>query len=397
MSNTADDDVRVLFVRSWTTQTPPRNGGDHRLLMLLRAADSCGQVDSVLPTSGEPVPHQWSGYAARWAWVWLPKYPGGHAVRERAHAFDVVFLHRMSAIWASGLSDLRRCVIDIDDIPSQICQQGLAFGPWWIRALKQLRFRWVRWAERRCLSRAGTVLVCSEDDARYLNLPNVAVVPNAFPTLQEGPGASTRPTSSDMLFVGELAYAPNERGLRWFITEVLPIIRTSRPETSLRVVGRVPSVIPDDWTWRFADGVEFLGPVDAIPPYLAATALSICPLQEGQGTRIKIMEALSQSRAVVATTIGAYGLPLREDDGLFRADDSAGFAQRCLELLENPVRRQQAADHGQRRAQAEFSPDAVCRRAREAILAVAAHNRTLRENAASYATKPLRSVTTECQ
>lgn len=365
--------VVVCLLKCWTSSCPARNGADLRLNVLESAVlgDGTGQAVRI-DYFGMGVSYgRASELAARWAWIWRPTFPQNRSIRERAELSDVVVLHRLAALWAAAPSQLKRCVVDVDDIPSQICRQGLGRGAWWIQPVKYVRYRLVRWAERLTLGRLGAVLVCSEDDASYLNLPNVHVVPNAFPGLSSGNGADINVAPSDLLFVGELAYLPNEQGLRWFIEQVLPRIRQQRPGTTLRVVGRVPPQIPEDWTWRFADGVEFLGPVDAIPPYLAATSLSICPLHEGRGTRIKILEALALQRSVVSTTVGAYGLPMQDEAGLFRADDPETFARICCDLLDDPDRRQRSAVAGQRQVEAQFSPDAVALRLQQVITRVA--------------------------
>ncbi len=39
------------------------------------------------------------------------------------------------------------------------------------------------------------------------------------------------------------------------------------------------------------------------------------------------------NRAVVSTRIGAYGIPIQADSGLFREDDPQAFAQKCATLL----------------------------------------------------------------
>ncbi len=365
--------VRGVAVLSWCRSDSPRNGADLRLRCLERMGGGTASVTSIVaeefPLAGSY--GRASELAARWGWLWLPKSKLSRKVAELDADVDVILLHRLAALWAAHPPRLARCVVDVDDIPSQICQQGVSRGPSWVRPVKYLRYRLVRWAERRTLRQFGAVLVCSEDDAQYLNLPNVHVVPNAFPGLSSGNGADIDLAPSDLLFVGELAYLPNEQGLRWFIEQVLPRIRQRRPGTTLRVVGRVPAKIPDDWTWRFADGVEFVGPVDAIPPYLAATSLSICPLHEGRGTRIKILEALSQQRAVVSTTVGAYGLPLQDAAGLFRADEPERFARICVELLNDDGRRHAAAVAGQRQVREQFSPEAVAGRLQEVITLVA--------------------------
>jgi glycosyltransferase involved in cell wall biosynthesis len=64
------------------------------------------------------------------------------------------------------------------------------------------------------------------------------------------------------------------------------------------------------------------------------------PLLSGSGTRIKIFEAMAMGKAVVSTTLGAEGLPVRHGDNIILADDPADFARQVVALLADPARRE---------------------------------------------------------
>ena len=91
------------------------------------------------------------------------------------------------------------------------------------------------------------------------------------------------------------------------------------------------------------------GAVDDIRPYLGKAAVCVVPLRSGSGTRIKIFEAMAMGKAVVSTTMGAEGLPVRHGENIILADDPADFASQVVQLLRDPQRRAQL---GQRRAPA---------------------------------------------
>ena len=85
-----------------------------------------------------------------------------------------------------------------------------------------------------------------------------------------------------------------------------------------------------------AAGIEVTGTVPDIRPYLERAATIIVPLRVGGGTRLKIYEAMAMERAVVSTTIGAEGLPVRDGKDIRIADDAAAFAATIVELLRTP-------------------------------------------------------------
>jgi glycosyltransferase involved in cell wall biosynthesis len=80
--------------------------------------------------------------------------------------------------------------------------------------------------------------------------------------------------------------------------------------------------------------------VEDIRPYVAKAAVCVVPLRSGSGTRIKIFEAMAMGKAVVSTTLGAEGLPVRHGENIVLADDPADFARQVVELLRDPQRRE---------------------------------------------------------
>ena len=60
-------------------------------------------------------------------------------------------------------------------------------------------------------------------------------------------------------------------------------------------------------------------------------------------------------KAVVATSVGAEGLPLRPDHDFVQADDPSEFATAVVSLLRNPERRRAMASQGRRLVEERYS------------------------------------------
>jgi glycosyltransferase involved in cell wall biosynthesis len=143
----------------------------------------------------------------------------------------------------------------------------------------------------------------------------------------------------NVVFVGSMDWHPNEDGIFWFVKEVFPILRTLAPEANVTVVGRNPSPRLQALAGECA-GIEITGTVDDVRPYLARAQVVIVPLRIGGGTRIKIFEAMSMSRPVVSTTLGAEGLPVEDGRDILLRDAPQEFAEAVAELLHEPSRRE---------------------------------------------------------
>lgn len=130
-----------------------------------------------------------------------------------------------------------------------------------------------------------------------------------------------------MVFVGSGGYRPYERGLAWFVTEVLPRLR-AQADVRFDVVGEQPTQPVQ------ALGVRYLGRVPAVAPHYAEAHVVIVPVFEGSGTRLKVVEAVGHGRPVVSTALGAEGLPLDAGAHYLQAEDAEGFAAAILRVRE---------------------------------------------------------------
>src|SRR5262249_11070364 len=144
-----------------------------------------------------------------------------------------------------------------------------------------------------------------------------------------------------------------------FIHAALPEIRRRVPKSSLTVVGRNPT--PRLRAAAAEAGVHVTGTVDDVRPHVSQAAVVVVPLRVGGGTRLKIFEALAMAKAVVATGVGAEGLPLVSGTPYLRADAPADFARAVVALLEDPIQRKALGAAGRRLVEERFGWASVAR------------------------------------
>lgn len=173
----------------------------------------------------------------------------------------------------------------------------------------------------------------------------------------------------DLVFVGSMDWMPNIDGVRWFLTEVLPLIRAKKPDTRIAIVGRYP---PPSLVAETKDDplISITGTVPDVRPYLWNSTVSIVPLRVGGGTRLKIFEAMAAKTPVVSTTIGAEGLPLKHGETIRIADTAQAFASECLDLLSDSESRTRMAEDALGLIRARFSWGQVARRFEETLRSV---------------------------
>ncbi len=176
---------------------------------------------------------------------------------------------------------------------------------------------------------------------------SVRVLPNSYPKLLPHP-QRTATGIARLLFVGSLGYFPNEDAVKYFNSEILPLIkeRSSVPVELVVVGGGWKQVVNPDEGETLYEGVQFVGAVAETTPFYAETDIVVVPLRSAGGTRIKILEAFSHSRAVVSTSIGAEGLDLLDGVHLEIADKVEDFTAKCLALIEDKSKRAEIAKKG---------------------------------------------------
>ncbi len=184
---------------------------------------------------------------------------------------------------------------------------------------------------RRCI-------VVSENDRQILESlcgsRNFVAVPNGVDTqyFQARP-LEIQPDS--MVWVGNMADAYNRDAVTFFMRQIYPLIKIKNPGCRITFVGGNP---PGEITRQSTkdETVITTGFVEDIRPYVNNAAVFIAPLRSGSGTKVKVLNAMAQGKAVVTTSIGGEGIDARDGEELFIADEPQEFADRVLLLLENP-------------------------------------------------------------
>jgi glycosyltransferase involved in cell wall biosynthesis len=102
-------------------------------------------------------------------------------------------------------------------------------------------------------------------------------------------------------------------------------------------------------------GVDVVGFVDDLRPYLASAAALVVPLRLGGGTRLKIVEGMAMGRPIVSTTLGAEGIEATPERDILIADEPAAFAASVIRLLDDPALRRRLGQAGRQLAVERYS------------------------------------------
>ena len=298
------------------------------------------------------------GGMRRWGRAFL-SLVGGGTVTEGA--FDVPELRRIVQQWSADVSfdaalgfsssmapylrrlDLRGrpIVVDLIDVDSQkwLDYAAASSGPRaWLYRLEGKRLRRL---EKGIAGWASALTLSTEAEAdlyrRTCTSGPVHTVTNGVDLTSFRP--STEPEERDTcVFVGALDYRPNVDAAVWFCREIWPRILQARPGARARLVGRRPA----SEVLRLAGlpGVDLVGEVPDVRPYLASASVAIVPLRIARGVQNKVLEALAMGKATIASAGALEGL----DASVYRAARSASSVNEWVETVlslfaDEPLRR----------------------------------------------------------
>lgn len=190
--------------------------------------------------------------------------------------------------------------------------------------------------EKEMCQRFDSVIAVSADDReqmkREYGAQAVFDVPTGVDTEFFRPSGTIETSPHNIVFTGSMDWLPNEDGIRFFMREIMPLIKSKVPDSTLTVVGRNPPASLVEMS-KSDSSLIVTGRVDDVRPYIEKAAAYVVPLRIGGGTRLKIFEAMAMEKAVVSTTIGAEGLPLANGVELLLADEPQAFADAVVKVL----------------------------------------------------------------
>ena len=239
----------------------------------------------------------------------------------------------------------------------------VARNPLW-KLMSWREWRLMARAEKRYLRQADHVLAVSQTDADFfahdLAREKLTVIPTGVDTEFFHPTFAEEEPNS-LVFTGSMDWMPNEDGIFYFAEEILPRICEAIPTARLSVVGRKPSARMKALAAADPHHLHLTGWVDDIRPYLAQSAVCIVPLRVGSGTRLKIFEAMGMGKAIVSTTIGAEGLPVRHGVDVLLADSPDDFAKSVVALLGDTGQRRRLGHAARELVETKYSWGSVAR------------------------------------
>lgn len=189
---------------------------------------------------------------------------------------------------------------------------------WSLRTSGFQRFfaSWIFRTEREIFLRADQIFVQSQKDLNLVkSLYSVKSVGLLSPALSDFVSLVRR-NSFDikprtLLFWGAMSREENYTAVLVFLRTAWPTILAKFPDAEIYIVGSNPP--PQLLALRSAQGVVVTGFLDDPTFYFERAQIGIAPMISGAGVKVKVLEMLEAGLPVVASPIGAEGVPDSDD------------------------------------------------------------------------------------
>ena len=196
----------------------------------------------------------------------------------------------------------------------------------------------MREKEERYFADAELSVCISDAEAEFARSISRTADIRVVPADLVGPSPTRRPFHErrDVILVASWLAgpeSPNADGLRWFATEVLPLLRELVPWVRVRVTGAGP---PPDMLALAGAHLSFMGRVEDLADFYDRGRVAIAPIRFGAGVKLKTMEALQYCIPTVATSVGAEGIDTMGMNALRVTDDPEEFARAVAALVDDP-------------------------------------------------------------
>lgn len=379
--------MKILFVCNYYGPFSVNCGANQRSFFIMRALEKIGKVDVLQLTdkndgdNNSAIKCPCNSFSALdhlrnyiyQHWPFTIKYL--YQVNSKCSAtfwslynsrkYDIVIFRYLQTYQLCGAPKIDNMYLDMDDIPWDLIRQYAEKQNFSLLRRIQFQYKYIisRQQGMRLKRRFKAIFYSNDKDAMeyagtYLpNIPYVAhsvkhnhVIPHSF------------------LFVGWLAHNPNVLGLDLFLTKVWPKVVTKYPDAILNIIGKDLPTIYDN-KWRQIPNVNLMGFVKSLDDLYQQSEIVICPIYQGSGSNIKVLEALAYNKLCISSEFALRGFAnklIDQEDLLVCRNDDEFVFNICF-ALENPHIVTKISNSGYKKIRKYFSEETILKIISESI------------------------------
>ncbi|HOX10758.1 MAG TPA: glycosyltransferase family 4 protein [Candidatus Moranbacteria bacterium] len=130
----------------------------------------------------------------------------------------------------------------------------------------------------------------------------ISIIPNPI-NIKEFKFFGPSKKRNNIIFIGNMFYWPNANAVEVIIKTIVPTVHKKNPDTFFYFVGKAP----DNLIQMESEKIIFTGKVDDLNSVLKNATIALCPIYEGSGMKVKVLNYCASGLPVITTSIGASG------------------------------------------------------------------------------------------
>lgn len=275
------------------------------------------------------------------------------AIRQldrRAKSYDAFYFHTIRTgpyifrLRKKFPNQLKRCLLNLNDAISLNYQSAREKASGFWRLIYAWEEKRVKNYELTLLAEPLKAMILTERDKNHLSnnwleerqtaLPDKIII-RRYSISNVYLHYNYSPKSQNLVFIGNLAYPPNQQGLHLFCRQIWPLLVEKIPDSELIIIG-----LGAEGEFSRYPRVHQLGFIEKPYQLMAEQAAFLNPVHFGGGVSSKSLLAMALGLPVISTPLGLAGLEkIREDHNaiLIDYDDPRHAAEKIASVLNNPA------------------------------------------------------------
>ena len=234
--------------------------------------------------------------------------------------------------------------IDYQDVFSYGMKRRRDIASWITRPVFNMEYQRLCRYEAAVFDDFEVKAIISEPDRKLIPHPKkdeILIIPNGVDHEFFKPRQEEK--KYDIVFTGNMSYAPNVNAVDYLANEILPIVWKTLPDVKFYIAGATP----DPKVKKVAsERIIVSGWLDDIRDAYAQSRVFIAPMRIGTGLQNKLLEAMSMGLPAITTPLANASLGAQPDEEILVGSNAEELAQHIITLLTDKEKATQIAQSG---------------------------------------------------
>ena len=234
--------------------------------------------------------------------------------------------------------------IDYQDVFSMGMKRRKEIAPFYMKPFFNMEYKRLKRYEHNIFNDFDVKTIISAQDRNFIDherKDEILIVPNGVDHEYYTPQDCEK--KYDIVFTGNMAYAPNVNAVEYLANHILPLVWKKLPETKLYIAGATP----DPRVKKVAsEKIIISGWIDDMRDAYAQSRIFIAPMRIGTGLQNKLLEAMSMRLPCITTTLANNPLGAEIDKEILVGNNEHELANHIITLLTNKEKADTLAQSG---------------------------------------------------